>query len=78
MRSLQFTPKALKQYKSLDNSAQKIIKKKMLEFASFENPFDHAKRLESFEYGEYRFRIGDYRVICDKDEDGKIIIIALL
>lgn|GEM_PF-5824754 len=78
MRSIHFTDKAVRQYKKFDISTQHIIKKKMLEFASFENPFDHAKRLESFEYGEYRFRIGEYRVICDKDENGKIIIIALL
>jgi mRNA interferase RelE/StbE len=78
MRSIHFTPKAAKQYQKLDIATQKIIKKKMIEFSSFENPFDHAKKLESFDYWEYRFRIGDYRVICDQDEQRQIIIIALV
>lgn len=78
MRSIEFLPKAAKQYAKLDESVQKSIKHKMNEYASYTDPFAHAKRLVSFEYGEYRFRIGDYRVICDKDEHGKIIIVALI
>ena len=45
MRSIQFTPKSAKQYKKLDISSQQIIKKKMVKFSKFEDPFAHAKRL---------------------------------
>jgi len=33
------------------------------------SPLDFAERLTNFELGEYRFRIGDYRVAFDVEDD---------
>jgi len=48
--------------------------KKNLE--GFENPRLHGKGLTSNRLGEWRYRVGDYRLICEiKDEE--IIILVL-
>jgi mRNA interferase RelE/StbE len=73
-----FSPKAVKQLKSLDISAQKRIKQKLDYFCSLPNPQVYADALVDFEHGTYRYRIGDYRVIVDFDERGKLIIIAIV
>ncbi len=78
MRSIVFTQKAAKQFAKLDKSVQKEIKTKMLLYIQSPDPFVFAKKLVAFEYGEYRFRIWDYRVVCDRDNEGYIIIIALV
>ena len=77
-RSYIFSKKALKQLADIDKVAQKQIIKKMDEFCLFSNPLIYAKRLVNFPEWSYRFRIGDYRVICDADEEWKLIIIALI
>lgn len=77
-RNIEFSKKAEKQFHKLTTSTQKTIKQKMEYFASMENPLSYAKPLTNFEFGNYRFRIGDYRIICDVDEAGNLIIIALI
>lgn len=41
------------------------IVEKMAWFISQKDPLVFAKRLTNATFGTYRFRIGDYRVLCD-------------
>ena len=41
-----------------------------------ENPLRFADKLKDYRFGNYRFRIGDYRVLFDV-EDKKIIILKV-
>jgi len=76
MYTLEFSPTALKELKKLPKNIQKQIITKLEYFLSANNPLLFASRLINFELGQYRFRVGDYRVIFDVTEE-KIIVLSL-
>jgi len=57
-------------------SIQKRIIKKLDFYCSTANPLTFVDSLIDFEIGQYRFRVGDYRVIFDL-EDKTIIVLTL-
>lgn len=66
-----------REFKKLDRYTQKMIKAwidKHLE--GCENPRQYGKGLTANRSGRWRYRIGDYRLICEIS-DGKLIILAL-
>ena len=60
-----YTYKAAEQLKNLPRSVQKRIIEKMRFYAVQDNPLKFAERLTDYREGEFRFRVGDYRVIFD-------------
>ena len=71
------TYKAKKDLKKLDKYTKSLIIgwiEKNLE--GCENPRIHGKALTSNRSGQWRYRIGDYRLICEI-EDEKIIVLVL-
>ena len=77
-RSLYFSPKAKKQFLKLDAKTQQRIKRKLEYYLNSDNPLKYAKKLINSSLGMYRFRIWDYRIFFDVDEEGKIIILLFL
>ena len=71
-----FRTSAEKQFAKLDPQTQSTIAKKLSFFAKAPNPLSFAKRLTRFDAGQYRFRIGDYRVTFDVREQ-TIIVLAI-
>lgn len=71
-----FTPQALRQIKKLPRQIQKRIIRK-LDFFCREDPLKFADFLTDPRLGGYRFRIGDYRVIFDKESENSILILSL-
>ncbi|MEX6518477.1 type II toxin-antitoxin system RelE/ParE family toxin [Fusobacterium vincentii] len=72
------TLKFEKEFKKLDRYTQKILSAwidKNLE--GCENPRIQGKGLTSNRSGQWRYRIGDYRLICII-EDEELIILALI
>lgn len=69
-----FRPSAEKQFAKLDSQTQSAIVKKLSFFTSTPNPLSFAKRLTRFDAGQYRFRIGDYRVTFDVSEQTIIVL----
>lgn len=66
-----------KEFKKLDKYTQRIIKSWIIKnLQGCENPRIHGKGLTSNRSGQWRYRIGDYRLICKIDDD-KLIILAL-
>jgi mRNA interferase RelE/StbE len=76
MHLVKFTDQAVNDLEKLPKDIQKRIIKKLEFFASSTNPLQLASILTNFELGSYRFRIGDYRVIFDMDQN--IILILSL
>lgn len=77
MYHVEFTETALKQLKKLDKATSALILgwiRKNLEGCS--DPRLHGKGLTANRSGQWRYRIGDYRVIAEID-DGKITILVL-
>lgn len=66
------TKSALKDFKKIEEDIQKTIKNKLTLYQS--DPFAYATKLTNSEIGNYRFRIGKYRVIFDIDDDRIIIL----
>ena len=66
-----------KEFRKLDKYTQKIIRAWMdKNLVDCENPRQHGKGLTANRSGQWRYRIGDYRLIC-QIEDEKMIILAL-
>lgn len=72
------TEKAHDDLNSLAEKEKVRILKKLRFYSLSANPLLHAKKLTNFSNGQYRFRIGDYRVIFDLDDKGSIIILIVL
>jgi len=61
-----FSPKSLKQLAKFPQDIQRRIFAK-LDFFCQTNILNYAERLTNSELGQYRFRIGNYRIIFDVD-----------
>lgn len=77
MYTLKYSEREIKQLKKLDKGTQKLILTwlgKNLE--NCDNPRIKGKGLTANRSGEWRYRVGNYRIICDiRDEE--LIILAL-
>ena len=66
----------MKQLKKLDGQFQRAIIQEMNEIATLDDPRQRGKALKANLSGLWRYRVGDYRVICDI-QDAKILITVL-
>jgi mRNA interferase RelE/StbE len=71
-----FTQSAFRQFQKLNRSVQKRIDEKLRFYLNQKNPLQFAESLKDSRFGDWRFRIGDYRVIFDLDGD-KIIVLKI-
>ena len=75
--ALVYSKEALKDLKKLDSSVSRIIYawlKKNIDGCS--DPRIHGKGLTANRSGQWRYRVGNYRIIC-KIEDDKVIVLVL-
>ena len=68
------TEKAVHDLNNIDKKDQERIAIKLKYYSN--EPLKHARKLISPKIGSYRFRIGDYRIIFDIDDD-KIIVLRI-
>lgn len=61
----------------LDAPIQKQLHKKLLYIASLQKVSTVAKKLTNFDTGEYRLRMGNYRVIFDLEPASVIVILRV-
>ena len=59
-----FTDNAEKQFLKLDKPIQKQIQKFILKLQNLENPRERGKSLVGNLIGFWRYRVGDYRILC--------------
>ena len=71
-----FRDQAYKQFRKLSPAIQKRIVEKLSFFSRQENPLDFAESLRDSTLGHYRFRVGDYRIVVDR-EDNRIKILLV-
>lgn len=75
--SVETTARFDKEFKKLDRYTQLMIKAwidKNLEGCT--DPRQHGKGLTANRSGQWRYRIGDYRLICEIEDD-RLVILAL-
>lgn len=75
--SLEFTTQSEREFFALPKLAQERIKKKMEFFVASGKPLHFSKKLHGLE-NQFRFRIGDYRVIVTPREDKTLVILVIL
>ena len=73
---IEFDKKAKKEFASLSKPIQKQIDKFLLKLIKSENPRIFGEALKGNLQPFWRYRVGDYRIIC-QIEDEKIIILIL-
>lgn len=69
-----YTRRAERDIEKLERSVKERIGEALLHFSK--EPFKHAEKLSNPVLGEYRFRIGDYRVIFDI-EGNEIVVLRV-
>jgi len=74
MYKYRFTPRASKEFLKLEKSLRIRIITKLDFFCVVENVTGFAEHLTNSSLGEFRFRVGDYRIIFDIDKDGIRIV----
>ena len=66
-----------KQFRKLDRYTMRLIKRWIdKNLVNCENPRAHGKALTGDKHGQWRYRIGDYRLICHIN-DNKLVILAI-
>lgn len=71
------TPRFEREFKKLDRYTQRILKGWITKnLDGCEDPRAHGKALKANRSGQWRYRVGDYRLICHI-EDEELIVLAL-
>ena len=60
-----FSERARKEWSRLERSVQNQLRKKIEFYLQSGQPLKFAAKLQDPSLGEYRFRIGDYRIVFD-------------
>ena len=72
---VEYTQRAVKQLKKLDKHTRKLILSWIEKnLVGCTNPRVHGKGLTANKSGQWRQRIGDYRIICEIQDDELIIL----
>ena len=71
-----FAQSAFRQFRKLDRFLQKRIDEKLSFFISQKNPLQFAEPIKDPRFGDWKFRVGDYRVLFDIEGD-KIIVLKI-
>ncbi|MBR4224713.1 MAG: type II toxin-antitoxin system RelE/ParE family toxin [Oscillospiraceae bacterium] len=75
--SVRTTPRFDKEFRKLDRYTAKLIKAWIdKDLVDSEDPRPLGKELTSNRSGQWRYRIGDYRLICHIEDD-ELVILAL-
>lgn len=75
---IEFEEDARKSFKKLDNSVKKVIQKYLDKLESREDPRSLGDPIESNLAGLWRYRVGDYRIVAEIQDDVVIILILVI
>ena len=74
---IEYMPRAIKQLSKFQPQTADRILKKMDWYMTKDKPLSFAEKLTDPKYGTYRFRVGDYRALCDIRK-GKVEVLEVL
>ena len=75
---INYTPLASKQFSRLDKPIQIRIKKYMTEVTALDDPSSRGKGLTANLSGLWRYRVGDYRILCCIKDDELIVTVLVI
>ena len=77
MWTIEWERKALKDAKKLDKSArQRIVNYLEERVLVAQNPYQSGKPLKGNKSGLWRYRVGDYRILC-QIEDKRLVVLVI-
>jgi len=71
-----FSESAFRQLSKLEKSIQERISEKLDFYLSQHNPLEFSEKLTDSKFGQWRYRVGDYRILFDINSD-KIVILKI-
>ena len=74
--TLRFTNRAFRQLSRLERNLQERIVEKLEFYCSQDRPLQFAEKLQDPRFGQWRFRIGEYRALFDVETE-TILILAV-
>ena len=75
--NVELSDRFMREFRKLDKYTQKILRAWIDRYlVNCENPRAHGKGLTANRSGQWRYRIGDYRLICSIEDD-RLVILAL-
>ena len=72
---IEYSAKAVKELKKIDKKATSTIIDYLNDIAQQEDPRSKGKSLKGDKRQFWRYRVGDYRILCSI-EDGELVILA--
>jgi len=72
MMRIAFAPGAWRAWQKLPTNIQTRLEEKLTQYAR--DPLRYATKLTDSKIGQYRFRIGNYRIVLDLREDELMIL----
>ncbi len=76
MWKVEWDSKALKEAKKLSSDARKqIIHYLENRVLKSQNPYQYGKPLKGNKAGIWRYRVGDYRILCSIEDENLIILV---
>ncbi len=70
-----FADRARKEFLKLDRPVQQQIQKFILKLKDLENPRTSGNALAGIYAGLWRYRVGDYRLVCEIKDEGILITV---
>lgn len=74
--TIDVSEKAVRALRKMDKQAARRIRDELAEIARLEDPRSRGKALVGNLAGLWRYRVGDYRIVCDI-EDGVLVILVV-
>ncbi len=74
--TIEVSERALRSLHKMDKQIARRVRDELLEIAKLEDPRSRGKVLTGNLASVWRYRIGDYRILCDI-EDGRLVILVI-
>lgn len=74
--TIEVSEKAVRALRKMDKRVARRIRDELSEIAGLEDPRSRGKALTGNLAGVWRYRVGDYRILCDI-EDGVLVILVV-
>lgn len=74
--TIDVSEKAVRALRKMDKQAARRIRDELAEIARLEDPRSRGKAMVGNLAGLWRYRVGDYRIVCDI-EDGVLVILVV-
>jgi mRNA interferase RelE/StbE len=75
--TIRVSEKAVQDLRKLDRQVARRIRGELAEVAGLEDPRSRGKALVGNLAGLWRYRVGDYRVICDIEDEILVVLVVV-